>query len=188
MTTEEMDSIQLGLDRLESVHAIQQLAARYAVAVDSRDLDSWVALFIEDVNCGRSGTGRQVLHDIMSVQLRRFYRSIHFVGNHQIDFSDPDHATGIVYCRADHEVGDKWIVVPIAYFDEYERRDGKWYFVRRREKHWYSADHLDRPSAPFHRWPEDGSARLPGDFPSWCSFWAESAPAELATLTDAPVP
>ena len=144
MPQENADNPSSRLDRLESIHAIQQLAARYAVAVDSRDVDSWVQLFIEDVNCGRHGIGRNVLRDVIAASLRSFYRSIHFVGNHQIDLIDADHATGIVYCRAEHEVGAQWIVVPVAYFDEYERRHGNWYFVRRREKHWYSVDQLDR--------------------------------------------
>jgi hypothetical protein len=188
MTQENMDTLLSRLDRVESMLAIQQLAARYALAVDSRDLDSWVQLFIADVNCGRHGVGRKVLRDVIAASLRSFYRSIHFVGNHQIDLIDSDHATGIVYCRAEHEVGAEWIVVPVAYFDEYERRNGNWYFVRRREKHWYSVDHLQRPAAPFHRWPEDGKwARLPGDFPTWSKFWADSSPSAIALLTDVPL-
>jgi hypothetical protein len=188
MTQKDGDTLLSRLDRVESIQAIQQLAARYALAVDSRDLDSWVQLFVEDVNCGRHGIGRKVLREVIAAMFRNFYRSIHFVGNHQIDLIDANHATGVVYCRADHEVGDQWIVVPVAYFDEYERRGGTWYFVRRREKHWYSVDHLERPAAPFHRWPEDGKqARLPGDFSTWHEFWADSPPSVVAALTNAPV-
>ena len=188
MTPETMDTVLSRLDRVESIQAIQQLAARYAVAVDSRDVDAWVQLFIDDVNCGRHGNGRKVLRDVIAGSLRSFYRSIHFVGNHQVDLIDADHATGIVYCRAEHEVGAQWIVVPVAYFDEYERRNGTWYFVRRREKHWYSVDQLERPPALSHRWPEGGKpARLPGDFPTWTKFWSDSPPAEIAALTDSPL-
>ena len=49
------------IDRIESHLAIQQLPIRYALAVDSRDLDSWVQLFVEDVNCGSHGVGREAL-------------------------------------------------------------------------------------------------------------------------------
>ena len=40
------------LERVEAQLAIQQLAARYALAVDSRDLETWVNLFVPDVDCG----------------------------------------------------------------------------------------------------------------------------------------
>jgi SnoaL-like domain len=43
------------LDRVESELAIRQLPSRYALAADSRDLDTWVSLFVEDVDCGRHG-------------------------------------------------------------------------------------------------------------------------------------
>lgn len=42
------------IDRIESYQAIQQLPIRYAIAVDSRDLDAWVNLFVEDVQVDRS--------------------------------------------------------------------------------------------------------------------------------------
>ena len=47
----------------------------------------------------------------------------HQIVGHAIDFTDADHATGKVYCRAEHEYGVKWIVQAICYFDAYERRD-----------------------------------------------------------------
>ncbi len=39
------------LARVEAIQAIQQLAIRYPIAVDSRDIDSWLGLFPEDVHC-----------------------------------------------------------------------------------------------------------------------------------------
>ena len=65
------------IDRVESQLAIQQLPPRYALAVDSRDLDAWVDLFIEDVDCGRHGQGREALKRWIDPQLRSFYRSHH---------------------------------------------------------------------------------------------------------------
>ena len=49
------------LDRIEATLAIQQLAIRYAIAIDSRDIDAWLALFVDDVDCGRRGRGREAL-------------------------------------------------------------------------------------------------------------------------------
>jgi hypothetical protein len=181
-------SVEERLDRIESTLAIQQLPIRYAVAVDGRDIDAWVALFVEDVDCGRFGQGRDALRRSIVPGLRTFYRSIHQVCGHQIDFHDADHATGVVYGRAEHEDAGKWVVMALCYFDEYARRDGGWFFVRRRERHWYVNDVLERPAAPFQDWPgHDQPAHLPQAFPTWERFWSEVPQAEIDRLTALPV-
>lgn len=177
------------LDRIESQLAIQQLPIRYALAVDSRDIDAWVRLFIEDVDCGKYGTGRDALKAFIDPSVRTFYRSIHQLCGHAIDFLDADHATGKVYCRAEHEARGKWIVMAICYFDTYERRAGSWYFRKRSEKHWYSSDILERPTGPnFQRWDEwsERKPTLPHAFPSWIAFWEKSDPALLRELSSEP--
>jgi len=172
------------IDRLESQAAIQQLAIRYALAIDGRDLDAWTALFIPDVHCGRAGKGRAVLRSIIEPAARSFYRSIHQICGHRIEFDDADHASGVVYCRAEHEDDGKWVIMAIAYFDSYERQGGEWYFARRREKHWYAADWQERPTAPFTGWPaHDAPPLLPQAFETWAPFWAGEAPDALARLT-----
>lgn len=181
------DDLGARIDRLESLAAIQQLPIRYAIAVDGRDIDGWVNLFIPDVNCGRRGSGRAVLKSIIEPDVRMFYRSIHQICGHRVEFDDADHAHGVVYCRAEHEDAGKWVVMAIAYFDTYERRDGEWLFVRRREKHWYSADWEERPTAPFLGWEGHTNApTLPQDFASWNPFWAGYDDKDLARLTAQP--
>ena len=49
------------LDRLESLAEIQQLPVRYALALDSRDMDMMVSLFTADVRVGREERGRDAL-------------------------------------------------------------------------------------------------------------------------------
>ena len=73
------------MDRIESQLAIQQLPIRYALAVDSRDLDAWVQLFVEDVNCGSHGVGREALKRFIDPSVRTFYRSQHLICGHLID-------------------------------------------------------------------------------------------------------
>lgn len=176
------------LERMEARVAIGELPCRYALAVDSRDIDSWVGLFVEDVDCGRRGTGREALRTFIEPSVRTFYRSIHQICGHVVDFIDDDTATGTVYCRAEHEDGDKWVVMAIIYFDRYVRRNGEWFFERRHEKHWYSTDVLERPAPPFQQW-EKWANRLPDlpkDFPTWAPFWAAMEEAELADITNQP--
>ena len=43
------------IDRLESLDAIRQLAAKYSLALDMRDSDAWVNLFPADVRVGGGG-------------------------------------------------------------------------------------------------------------------------------------
>ena len=54
-------SIEKRLDRLESLDEIRQLAAKYSVTLDMRDLDMHVNLFVPDVRVGKEATGRQAL-------------------------------------------------------------------------------------------------------------------------------
>jgi SnoaL-like domain len=184
-----MSDLERRLERVEAQLAIQQLAARYAVAVDGRDLDAWVDLFIPDVDCGTYGKGREALKRFIDPAVRTFYRSIHQICGHVIELIDADHAKGTVYCRAEHEAADKWVVMAICYFDTYERREGCWYFARRSERHWYSSDILERPGQPrFQNWDawRDREPALPHQFPAWKAFWERTPAAELSQLTSKP--
>jgi len=183
------DSLLHRIDRIESQLAIQQLVARYALAVDSRDIDTWLGLFVEDVDCGRRGKGREVLRQFIEPAVRNFYRSHHQLCGHVIDLVDEDHATGKVYCRAEHEYKDKWIVMSICYFDCYERRQGQWYFTSRDEQHWYTTDILERPLGPnAEQWDAWAKSKpgLPHRFPSWQPFWDSGDLQKLAELTEKP--
>ena len=102
------------VERIEAHLAIQQLAIRYAMAVDARDMDAWVGCFRPDVDMGRHGTGREALRRYIDPMVRRFYRSVHQICGHRIELTTKDTATGAVYCRAEHEVGDEWIVMTIC--------------------------------------------------------------------------
>ena len=172
-----IDTNHLGdrLARVESLLAIGQLPIRYAMAVDARDIDEWVALFVPDVQVGRESFGRDALRAHIRPLLRTFNRSVHQICGHRIelDVSDVARATGATYCRAEHEVGDRWIVMAICYFDDYERVDGDWLFRRRRERHWYAADVNEHPQAVgFDSWHSE-APRLPSAFPTWDGFWTE---------------
>jgi SnoaL-like domain len=173
------------IERIEAQLAIQQLAVRYAMAVDARDIDAWTGCFVPDVDMGRHGRGREALRRYIDPMVRRFYRSVHQICGHRVELIDPDRATGAVYCRAEHEVGEQWVVMAICYFDEYARVDGEWFFSRRRERHWYAADVTSTPqSAGFAGWSGSGQPALPAEFPSWTRFW--DSDARVGTLTATP--
>ena len=81
------------IERLEDTHHIQQLAMRYALAVDERNIDEFVRLFVPDVWVGGGRSGRDALHDIITPQLRLFYRSVHLICGQQITFHEDGRAT-----------------------------------------------------------------------------------------------
>jgi ketosteroid isomerase-like protein len=164
------------LQRLRACEEIRQLASRYALAMDSRDLDALVDLFVEDVKVGRDQSGREALRANFEEQLRRVGITILFVGNHVIDFDDDDHARGVVYCKAEIQDGARWITQAIQYRDHYERRAGRWYFVRRKHLLWYGAEQGQNPLALADaNWPESHTGRgtLPESLESWQRFWGK---------------
>ena len=161
--------------RLVAHDEIRLLASRYAVALDSRDLDALVALFVDDVQVGRSDAGRDALRRSFQRSLASVGVTILHVGTHVIDLIDPDHATGIVYCAGQVQEGERWIHQSILYRDTYERRDGSWLFVRRVHELFHG---VAAPTNPLDQepanWPERsfGRGTAPGSFPTWTSFWA----------------
>jgi hypothetical protein len=162
------------LPRLLAHQEIQQLAHRYAVAMDARDLDSLVALFVPDVQVGREASGRDALRASFDRQLRAVGITFLHVGTHAIDLVDEENASGVVYCRAEIQDGVRWIVQAIQYHDTYARRDGRWYFVRRKHLLVYGAELGQNPlTLPPADWPASHTGRgtLPESLPSWRRFW-----------------
>lgn len=165
------------MDRLEWLLAheqIRQLASHYAVAIDSRDLDALVELFVDDVRVGRDTYGRAALRASFEESLGAIGVSMLDVGTHAIDLIDADHATGSVYCHGQIQDGDRWIDQFILYRDTYERRDGRWYFVRRIHELWYGREAPSSPlDLPPAQWPDnhDGLGTVPQSWPTWGAFW-----------------
>jgi hypothetical protein len=183
-----MDSEALArLDRLESIEAIRQLAAKYALSLDMRDLDAHVNLFAADIRVGRGKQGRSHLKRWLDDTLRlQFTGTAHHIGGHIIEFDSPDKAHGVVYSKNEHETGDEWVIMQMAYWDHYERMEGQWCFRRRLPLYWYATD-LNKPPIGENkmRWPE----REPYEgawhamWPSWKEFW-ENPPDDLPEVAE----
>jgi hypothetical protein len=185
------DDILRRLDRLESIDAIRQLAAKYSLALDMRDADAWVGLFPEDVKVGDGSTGRAALRDWFDQTMRQqFDGTSHHIGGHIIEFDGPDHAQGVVYSKNEHETGPEWVIMQMIYVDRYERIGGRWYFRRRLPLYWYATD-LNKPpiGARKMRWPgrEPYEGGYHDYFPSWKEFWARSGPADRPVAEPAPL-
>lgn len=190
MTAKPGDTIEAlaaRVERLEALDEIRQLAAKYAVALDMRDLNALVNLFIEDVGVPGKRRGREALRQWYDTEMRHdLLGSAHGPLAHVIDVHDTDHASGLVYSRNDLETNTTWVIELLAYLDAYERRHGRWYFARRTPLFWYQCDITDPPLGPQKmRWPNAPAheGTFHDAFPSWAEFWSAD-PGRL----DAPVP
>ncbi len=170
------------IDRLESYEQIRQLAGKYALAVDMRDLDALVSLYVDNVDVTGIGRGRAAMKRHFDRTLRNFTGACHQIGNHVIEFEDADHAIGLVYGKSDHEVGDAWVAMQMLYLDAYERRNGTWHFGKQRFLgRWYAAAPGEGPTGDLKvRWP--GRAPVAGvfhaPFPSYAKFWTRASIAD----------
>ena len=187
----EQHGLERQLQRLVDRDLIRELSHRYALAIDSRDIDSLVELFAEDFELPDGRRGREAVREWFTAILSTYTTSIHLVGNQVIclDPDDPDRATGDVYCRCELEVDPQWIVSCCFYHDEYARVGDGWKIRRRDMLGWYATDALDRPTGPDKaRWaptaevalpplparPEEATS-LPAVWPTWNAFWEQVA-------------
>ncbi len=186
--------------RLEALDAIRQLPAKYALALDMRDMDAMVSLFPADVRVGRDASGREALRSYMDRTLRSpFTGTSHHIGGHIIEFDDADHAHGVVYSKNEHETPvpggrDEWVIMQMMYIDDYVRENGpdgsRWYFARRLPLYWYATDLNAPPVGPAKmRWP--GTEAAEGNFhklfPSYAEFWARDGAPDTPVPPPAPL-
>lgn len=159
-------SLEARVVALEARFEIGQLVVRYSIAADSRDLESIVALFEPNV--------RESLRGEYLIGLKQFYRSFHQLCGHRVELLTPDTARGLTYCRAEHEVADRWIVADLCYFDDYVLVDQQWLFANRVPRILYAADQLERPQqAQFGSWTGSDAPSLPAVYATWKKFWGD---------------
>ncbi|MCB1462839.1 MAG: nuclear transport factor 2 family protein [Nitratireductor sp.] len=179
------------LDRLESREQIRQLASKYALALDMRDMDAMAGLFVPDVRVGGGQSGRRALRGWLDDTMRhQFTGTSHHVGTTIIEFRGEDEAVGVVYSKNEHETGDEWVIMQMMYYDRYRRVDGGWYFARRQPLYWYATD-LNKPpvGAGKMRWPdrEPYEGSFHELFPSWQAFWDRGGPDDGPLAEPAPL-
>lgn len=176
----EYEALKRTVERLEATEAIRQLAAEYARLIDAKDLRGVAELYVEDVAVGAE-TGREAKYRALvnnHGSPGRFRTTIHLVMGHSITIDTSQTASGVVYCRAEHELGDSWVIATIQYWDRYVRQDNRWLFHARDIKAFYVVDVLERPNGnPIKQKLTNfgvlETAELPAAWPSWGRFWEE---------------
>src|SRR6202521_3862390 len=102
------------IETLEARDTIRDLSVRDSMSIDTRNIEELVELFVDDVDCGRWGNGRDALTAFFNNVLESFYRTIHYPLGQVVTFIDRSHATGWAYSRAEHEDRGMWIVMAIC--------------------------------------------------------------------------
>jgi hypothetical protein len=134
--------------------ALNQLAYRYAEAVDSCNVEAFLSVFASEARVQTFGPGAEVpfgvatghgeLAGIPPAMRQRFTRTAHLMTNHLIDL-DGDSARGSLLCTARHLLangaGGTDLVVVIRYVDRYERRGDLWLILDREIRFLWSETH-----------------------------------------------
>ncbi len=170
------------LERLWSISQIRDLPLRYALYIDTRDLERFAELWSPRAERAEPP---DMDHHTFADGVDRFFRSstasVHLVANHLIEFDDPSHARGHVYCWAQTDRTSAWVEQMVLYQDRYVRGpDGVWRFETRRHLLWWG---LPLPVHPRHQEPMDwphgevhgnasfGRGSLPEGFATYRAFW-----------------
>jgi len=136
----------------EDITQLNQLAYRYAAAVDRCDTEGFQAVFTPDARLRSyhpeteepfaDMKGHEQLASVPNT-MRGMYRSTtHMMTNHLVE-GDGDHASGEVLCTARHLTNDRQDSrnVIIRYIDRYVRRDGSWLIDDREIRFLWSEKH-----------------------------------------------
>jgi len=134
--------------------ALNQLAYRYAAAVDACDRDAFLDVFTADARLRTwqpeaeepfvDLTGHDQLAFVPKVMSKLYRRTAHLMTNHLVEI-DGDRASGTVLCTARHlhrDPADRNVmVVVIRYVDRYAREADGWRIADREIRFLWSERH-----------------------------------------------
>ncbi len=167
------------IDRVESRFDILGLISDYCKSCDDRDVPLLRSLFRE-TSWVRSADGRmrgEGLDGIMLMYRKRFEvlgLSVHWTHDTVIRFDDsnPDRATGEVFCHAEAVRNGQVLVGSLRYEDEYRRENGVWYFASRLLKFLYYVPVQNYPDALISGLRQRGyETPQKGDYPETLESW-----------------
>ena len=169
--------------RVDDRQQLAELLSRYGMAVDDRDFDAIGRQFAPDGEF-HGVKGRQQIVDFYRARTSTFSTSSHYALTWHFDFTDDDHASGVVNAHAELCIGGKTVRLALRYMDRYVRTPQGWLFQQRVLKFRYVlpfdavADGLDDPLRV--RWP--GTEPQLADLPDKLQTYIDSrkAPATAA--------
>ena len=181
--TEEL-SLEARVRRIEDRFAIQDLVAEYCRAIDSRDLDAFVACYTADAVLRHEDgimriDGRDAIRSYYEARFPSYGVTFHHPHAHTVVFDGPDDAHGAVTAHAEMALDGAGWIAAFRYSDTYRREDGRWRFAERVLACWYYMKMSDLPdgiASPLrkHYRGQRLRAELPESLESF-KRWRESA-------------
>ena len=154
---------------------IQQLAYRYSAALENRDVEAMVDLFVPHARYGSYGVGPDALRRLTAESLAGSHMAVVLVANHLIEFQSTTSATGQVWARCYAQSdGDGYVEQLLRYEDCYELFEGTWRFLHRKHRLWFgigsASSPLDQEPA---NWPQQqvGIGDIPFENPAFLRWW-----------------
>ena len=153
--------------RLEDRQELRDLTLRYCRAIDDSDWAALRRLFADRTDVPGAPGGDETVDQLRSVR-STYGRTIHTTHGQLVEFTDDDHATGMVPSHAELDIKGETVVCAMRYYDDYVRQAGQWRFARRQIKFvyalpWPRMDSALTQELPVH-WPGTQAAapdRLP---------------------------
>ena len=142
----EPDDVSRRLRRLEDRAELRELTVRYCLAVDDSDWDALLGLFAPDAEMAGQVGPENVVGILRSIR-SGYGRTIHTAQGQVLEFSDDDHASGIVPSRGELAIGGQTVLCAMRYLDHYVRVDGKWLFASRTLRFNYALPWADMAQA-----------------------------------------
>src|SRR5687767_11290680 len=120
----DLSAVEQGLRTLEGKWELRQLVDRYAVAVDSQDVDRIMELFTADPVVSRGPASLEGYDEVRASfdglgERNRF--SLHSNHSQIIDELDDDTAAARVFGHAEVQIGPTTMAVAYRYTDSYRR-------------------------------------------------------------------
>ncbi|PLV54859.1 polyketide cyclase [Mycobacterium tuberculosis variant microti OV254] len=158
---------------------MRQLPYRYAAAIEARDVDAMVDLFVPHARFGSRGEGREVLRGMMSASVDASVFAVILVANHLVELDTEHRAHGQVWAQCFAQThADGFVEQLIKYEDRYELYGGRWLFLHRRHRLFYG---VSRRTSPLTQqaayWPRNqtGVGDLPLTDPVFATWWHRNA-------------
>jgi hypothetical protein len=126
----DSDDLSRRLRRLEDRAELRELVNRYCLAVDDSDWDALLGLFSADAKMAGQVGPDNVVGILRSIR-SGYGRTIHTALAQVLEFSDDEHASGIVPSRGELAIAGQTVLCAMRYLDRYVRVDGKWLFASR---------------------------------------------------------
>jgi uncharacterized protein (TIGR02246 family) len=125
-----MDEFEARVDRLESRHALADLAAAYCTAVDAKDAKRVAEIFTIDGRLNAM-SGRAAIEEFFTRWMSEYGPTFHYPHAQVIEFRGRDDAAAVVTGHAEQRRGDEVWVMGVRYVDSYRREKGLWLIADR---------------------------------------------------------